>query len=174
MLLEAPEVLPDHLRDTLGTMDRPLCTEPGATRGVFDVACPLAVPRDLGMSVLLTSPAYLLGLAAVGLDRRRRLVAGAALAILLISIVNLMHFSQGWVQFGYRFSNDVVPFALVLVALGIDRLAGAVSRDGFEPPVEDPGRRSRRRWGMPLAMALIVASIAINLWGVIWSRLLGW
>ena len=174
MLLEAPEILPDHLRDTLGTMDRPLCTEPGSTRGLFDVACPLAVPRDLGMSVLLTSPAYLLGLAAVGLGRRRRLVAGAAIAILLISIANLMHFSQGWVQFGYRFSNDVVPFALVLVALGIDRLAGAAGREGPEATVEDQGRPSRRRWGMPLAMALIVASIAINLWGVVWSRLLGW
>ena len=32
-----------------------------------------------------------------------------------------MHFSQGWVQFGYRFSNDVAPFALVLVALGFER-----------------------------------------------------
>ena len=33
-----------------------------------------------------------------------------------------MHFSQGWVQFGYRFSNDFVPFALILVALGASRL----------------------------------------------------
>ena len=30
-----------------------------------------------------------------------------------------MHFSQGWVQFGYRFSNDFAPFALVLVTLAI-------------------------------------------------------
>ena len=40
-----------------------------------------------------------------------------------------MHFSQGWVQFGYRFSNDVVPFALVLVAIGfswlVDRAVAA-------------------------------------------------
>ena len=27
-----------------------------------------------------------------------------------------MHFSQGWVQFGYRFSHDFVPFALIVVA----------------------------------------------------------
>ena len=38
----------------------PLCSTPGAARGLFDRACPLAVPRDIGMSVLLTSPAYLL------------------------------------------------------------------------------------------------------------------
>ena len=46
-----------------------------------------------------------------------------------------MHFSQGWVQFGYRFSNDAAPFALVLVALGLRALV-------------DGGRR----WAMPLAM----------------------
>ena len=166
MLLAAPEILPDRLRDTLGTMDIPLCTEPGATRGLFDVRCPLAVPRDIGMSVLLTSPAYLLALPAFRVTRRRRLVLAAATAVILISIVNLMHFSQGWVQFGYRFSNDVVPFALVLVALGIDRLAGPRGNDGIEEP--------RARWAMPLAMGLIVASIAINAWGVLWGRILGW
>jgi hypothetical protein len=166
MLLAAPEILPDRLRDTLGTMNVPLCTEPGATRGLFDVRCPLAVPRDVGMSVLLTSPAYLLALPAFRVTRRRRLVLAAATAVVLISIVNLMHFSQGWVQFGYRFSNDVVPFALVLVALGIDRLAGLRGTDGTGGP--------RGRWAMPLAMGLIVASIAINAWGVLWGRILGW
>ena len=67
-----------------------------------------------------------------------------------------MHFSQGWVQFGYRFSNDAAPFALVLVALGFERLT------------------VRYRWGMLVAMTLVVLSLAINLWGVMWSRLLAW
>jgi hypothetical protein len=167
MLLAAPEIAPDRLRDTLGLMDRPLCTEPGATRGLFDVTCPLAVPRDVGMSVLLTSPAFLLATAAFRTDRRRRIVLGSTLAIALVSIANLMHFSQGWVQFGYRFSNDVVPFALLLVAIGIDRIA---------TPHSTPGA-SRGRWAraaLPLAIGSIVASMAINLWGVIWSRLLTW
>jgi hypothetical protein len=66
--------------------------------------------------------------------------------------VNLMHFSQGWVQFGYRFSNDFVVFAVLLVALGM-------------------ARRSGVGW---LGLALIGASIAINLWGVIWGNVLGW
>jgi hypothetical protein len=35
-----------------------------------------------------------------------------------------MHFSQGWVQFGYRFSNDFAPFLLLLVAVGMERLGG--------------------------------------------------
>ena len=29
-------------------------------------------------------------------------------------------------------------------------------------------------WGMLAAMSLVVLSLAINLWGVMWSRLLGW
>jgi hypothetical protein len=166
MLFTSPEILPDRLRDTLGTMDKPLCTDPSATREAFDLSCPLAVPRDIGMSVLLTSPAFLLALPAFRVTRRRRLVIAAAMAILLISVANLMHFSQGWVQFGYRFSNDVVPFALVLVALGIDRLATPHDAEGTDD--------ARHRWAIPLAMALVVASIAINAWGVWWGRILGW
>jgi 4-amino-4-deoxy-L-arabinose transferase-like glycosyltransferase len=165
MLFTGPVILPDRLRDTLGTMDKPLCTEPGATRGLFDVSCPLAVPRDIGMSVLLSSPAYLLALPAFRVTRRRRLVIAAAAAALLVTIVNLMHFSQGWVQFGYRFSIDVAPFVMILVALGIDRLA---------LPHPDERGGARRNWALPLAMALIVASIAINAWGVWWGRILGW
>ena len=48
MLLSTPDVLPDRFQDTLGTIDRPLCTAPGATRGLFDLDCPLALPRDTG------------------------------------------------------------------------------------------------------------------------------
>jgi hypothetical protein len=70
--------------------------------------------------------------------------------------VNLMHFSQGWVQFGYRFSNDAAPFGVLLVALATERLA------------------RRHAWALPVTASLVVLSIAINLWGVIWSRLLGW
>ena len=173
MLFTGPNLLPDRLRDTLGTMDRPLCTDAGASRGLFDVRCPLAVPRDIGMSVLLTSPAFLLAIPAYGDSRRRRLVLAATSAIALVSVANLMHFSQGWVQFGYRFSNDIVPFALVLVALGIDRLAaGRRSADGGNDRVDRD--RPAPRWAVPLAIGLVVASVAINAWGVWRGRMLGW
>ncbi len=62
-----------------------------------------------------------------------------------------MHFSQGWVQFGYRFSNDFAPFALVLVGLGVARL----------------GVRGA-------TVALVAASIVVNVWGVYWGVKLGW
>jgi hypothetical protein len=159
MLLAAPEILPDRQRDTLGTMDRPLCTAPGATRGLFDTDCPLALPRDIGMSIILTSPAFLLAVAAFRDRTRRRIVVAAAIAVLLVTAINLMHFSQGWVQFGYRFGSDTVPFALVLVALGFSRLVDRVPR---------------ARWTMPLAVGLIVVSVAVNAWGVMWGRILGW
>jgi len=157
MFLSTPDIFPAHLPDSLGVADKPVCTDPDARRRLFDTTCPLAVPRDTGMSVLLTSPAFLLMGPALWHYRRRRLVIGAALAILAIVIFNLMHFSQGWVQFGYRFSNDAVPFVLPLVALGFERLlAGG------------------RRWAMPIAIGLIAISVAVNAWGVVWGTLLGW
>ena len=151
MFLSTPAILPDHRPDAFGGEGEPVCTAPDAGRGLFDEACPIALPRAIGMSILLTSPAYLL--AAWAFRRHRsRLVAGAILAVAAIALVNLLHFSQGWVQFGYRFSNDFVPFALPLVAVGMHRRGG----------------------GGLLALSLIVASVAINLWGVIWGNLQGW
>jgi hypothetical protein len=154
MLFSTPVVAPDVVPAALGTGER-LCLEPGAVRGLFNEACPIALPRDIGMSVLLVSPGYLLAWPALrSLWGRSRLVTGAALAVLLIAVINLMHFSQGWVQFGYRFSNDFVPWALVLVALSSGRI--------------------RSRWAIGIAVALVVLSVAVNLWGVVWGNLLGW
>ena len=155
-LFGMPDLLPSALPDSLAIAPIRVCLDAAGVRGLFDVACPLALPRDTGMSVILTSPAYLLALPAMAGFRRSRLVSGAVVAVVAIALVDLMHFSQGWVQFGYRFSNDAAPFALILVALGFERLA------------------TRRRWGMLVAMTLVVVSLAINAWGVLWSRLLGW
>ncbi|HEX4898634.1 MAG TPA: hypothetical protein VFV53_09790, partial [Candidatus Limnocylindrales bacterium] len=101
MFASLPAFFPEFVPGGLGP-GRALCTEPGAVRGLFDLACPIAMPRDIGMSIILTSPAYLYIVPALARFGQSRLVAGAALAIAAIAIVNLMHFSQGWVQFGYR------------------------------------------------------------------------
>ena len=151
LFLTPAAVYPEHELGAFGETDEPACTRPGATRGLFDPHCPIAIPRAIGMSILLTSPGFLLLLPALW-RRRSRLVTGASLAVLAIALVNLMHFSQGWVQFGYRFSNDFVVFALPLVAAGMTR-RGGVGRLGF---------------------GLIAASVLINLWGVIWGNVLGW
>jgi hypothetical protein len=153
MLFSTPAMAPDVYPAGLGG-GQALCVDPGAVRGLFDRDCPIALPRDIGMSVILTSPAYLYGLAALRRYGRNRLVTGAALAVLIIAFINVMHFSQGWVQFGYRFSNDFVPWALVLVAVGLERV--------------------RSRLGIAVAVGLVALSVAINLWGVAWGNILGW
>lgn len=129
----------------------------GAECGVswLDPACPLLRPSTIGMSLLLTSPAYLLAVPLVIRHWRKRIVAGAAIAIVCVAFVNLMHFSQGWVQFGYRFSNDFAPFALVLVTLAVAWL-------------------SRRTWTYALAVLLVALSVVVNAWGVYWGVTLGW
>ncbi len=127
----------------------PLGTDCGLS--VLDPECPLLRPSPIGMSIFLTSPAYLLALPLAALAWRQRLVMGSLLAVAAIALLNLAHFSQGWVQFGYRFSNDFVPFALILVTL-------AIARFGV-------------RWW---TVALVAASIVINAWGVFWGVTLGW
>ena len=155
MLGSLPVVLPDVMPNTLGVYpDVPLCTAPGAQRSLFDPACPLAVPVDIGTSLLLSAPGLLLALFAFRWRGRSRIAAGSLIAVLLIAAFNLAHFSQGWVQWGYRFSLDFLPFLLPMVALGA----------------------ARRGDGHPrlLAYALLVAGALVNLWGIVWGQLLGW
>ena len=183
MFLSLPVWHPTVVPMTLGNGAQ-LCSDPAAVRGLFDPHCPLLLPRDIGMSVILTSPGYLLVLPAIrwgfGLSR---LVTGAALAVLLIAVVNLMHFSQGWVQFGYRFSNDFVPWAILLVAIGLERVAAwarprAGSRLG--PRSGAAGMLVANRSAAAAALAiggalvLVATSVLVNAWGVIWGDALGW
>jgi hypothetical protein len=80
-------------------------------------------------------------------------VSGGVIASLAIATLDLMHFSQGWVQYGYRFSLDFAPFLLPVVAIGLDGLAGRWRRIGY---------------------ALIGLSVIMQLWGIIWRGVLGW
>jgi hypothetical protein len=150
-----PAVAPEVLPNTLGIYaDVPTCTGPDARRSLFDEACPLAIPIDLGTSLPLSAPGLFLALLAVRAHGRSRLVLGGGLTVILIALFNLAHFSQGWVQWGYRFSLDFLPFLLPLVALGAAR-----SVDG----------RPRL-----LAFLLLVGGALVNLWGVTWGQILGW
>jgi hypothetical protein len=136
----------------LPLLDDPACAGRGVSLGaLLDRECPPVRPDPLGMSLLLVSPGYLLAVPVLLRWWRRRLVAGAGLAVLAIALIDLMHFSQGWVQFGYRFSNDLAPFATILVALGI----------------------ARRGIGW-LSLGLVALSVAVNAWGVWWGITLGW
>lgn len=146
--LQDPRYLPQNLVIMLAWLPQ---VRPECGLALFDEACPLLQPDRLGMSLILTSPAWLLAVPVVRRDLRRRIVLGSALAVGAVAVANLMHFSQGWVQFGYRFSNDFAPFLLVLMTLGLARYGV--------------------RWW---TVALVAVSIAINGWGVYWGIVLGW
>jgi hypothetical protein len=178
MFLNTPVWLPTEVPSALG-LGGPLCTDSSAVRGLFNPDCPLVLPKDTGMSILLTSPAYLLGLPAIRWGfGRSRLVTGAGLAILIIAVVNLMHFSQGWVQFGYRFSLDFAPWALLLVAIGLERIAAGTGKAAAAAAIERGrpgiGRRAGAWVLVAVAVSLVAGSVLVNLWGVVWGDVLGW
>jgi hypothetical protein len=154
MLTTLPAFAPDVKPNTLGFGETvPLCTAPDAQRSLFDIACPLAVPVDIGTGILFSAPGLLLAPLAFRGRRRARLVMGGSATVAIIASFNLAHFSQGWVQWGYRFSLDYMPFLLPLVGLGAARLDGRIRL---------------------VTLLLVGLGTAINLWGVIWGKILGW
>jgi hypothetical protein len=107
-------------------------------------------PRFIGMSLFLTTPAFLwvfLGLREV---RRNVVVAATAAAALLALLPDLFHGTVGFQQFGYRFSIDAQPF---LVAL-------ALTGDGL-------GRGIWRRRPTVIFVLAIVLSLAVNIYATI-------
>ncbi len=75
-------------------------------------------PRGYGTSLLLTTPAFLWlapGILKLWRDPRWRAVG---LAALLVSIPGWLFATVGYEQYGYRYSLDVQPFLIVLVAVG--------------------------------------------------------
>jgi len=79
-----------------------------------------------------------------------RLVLAALVGLLLTSIPMLTYGATGFLQFGYRFSLDILPFMVIIVASGMRyRLDG-------------------------LKIAIIVLSCCINLWGTLAFNKLNW
>ena len=102
---------------------------------------PWLVPSEWGMGILWTSP-WLLG-AVLARGRRVIIVAAGAAVILLPS---LLYYGVGWIQFGYRYALDALPFLFVLAIWGAGRLPG--------------GRRT--------LIVLFMWSIVVNIWGDLW------
>jgi hypothetical protein len=109
----------------------------------FMTTFPFLRPDGLGMSVLLTSPGLLLGFFAPWRSSRTWLLAGGALAVL---VPTLLYYGGGWLQYGYRYFLDSVPFVVALCGLAVAR-AGRLS------------------WTW---IALIAFGVMINLIGVYW------
>jgi hypothetical protein len=75
---------------------------------------PFFRPDGLGMSVLITSPGMLFALRADWRDPKAWWLAGAAIAVL---IPTLLYYGGGWLQYGYRYFLDSVPFVIALCGL---------------------------------------------------------
>jgi hypothetical protein len=108
-------------------------------------------PSKYGLSIFLTSPAFIY---AVLVRRKDILKPASWMAVGLVAIPNLLHYSQGWVQYGYRFLLDFAPFLLILTALGF----------------EDNSSPTARR----VQVALIIVSIVAGAWGRYWANLGNW
>lgn len=107
-------------------------------------------PRGIGMSLFLTTPAFLWLFA--GLFRLRRDIGAAAVALaaLLALVPDIFHGTVGFQQFGYRFSIDAQPFLVALALVGDARRGNAW--------------RSRPSW---IFVAVVTASIVINFYATI-------
>ncbi|MEO7683813.1 MAG: hypothetical protein ABIU86_07725 [Gemmatimonadaceae bacterium] len=101
---------------------------------------PYVIPSEFAMAIWFTTPAFVLMLRA---RRREKLWLPSVAAALAVALPSLMHGGNGFTQFGYRHTLDYMPFLLLLVGLG---MRGKV----------DPWTRG-----------LIVASMLVNLWGVL-------
>lgn len=108
---------------------------------------PYLILTDHGLSLIATTPAVLL-LLRPGWSERvpdARLLGRLSLAACaLIFGLYLCYFWDGWRQFGSRYTLDFTPFLMVALALR-----------------NDP-RPGRRPWLLP---ALVLLSIAVNVWG---------
>ncbi|MGH7900654.1 MAG: hypothetical protein ACRENZ_02850 [Thermodesulfobacteriota bacterium] len=101
---------------------------------------PYLVPSLTGMSIFLTTPAFLYAFFA---GIRNRIAIACWLAIFPVAFLIFIKGGTGFTMFGYRYAMDFYPFLLILTAMGIG---------------------DRIRWHHKLLISL---SILVNLWGVI-------
>ena len=107
-------------------------------------------PRLVGMSLFLTTPAFLFVFAGLRDVRRSAAIAATALAAGLALLPDVTHGTVGFAQFGYRFSIDAQPFLIAL----------AIAGDGLR-------RGVWRRWPSILFLVAIVLSCAVNIYATI-------
>lgn len=68
-----------------------------------------------GLALWFTTPNLL---TALWPKRINATMVGLFIATFLVAAINLAYQNSGWVQFGYRFALDYMPFLIVLLAMG--------------------------------------------------------
>lgn len=99
------------------------------------------VPNPIGMSLLLTTPAFFLLGRAIS---RSTLSMGAWVTTGFILVPLLSYYNTGWAQFGYRFSLDFMVPLMILLGIAADDRIDRVFR------------------------VLLIIGVLVNLWGVAW------
>jgi hypothetical protein len=82
---------------------------------------PFLRPDGLGMSILLTSPGLFLASRADWRSPRAWHLLAVALVVLAPT---LLYYGGGWLQYGYRYFLDSVPFVIALCGLAVVRRGG--------------------------------------------------
>ena len=111
----------------------------------FPVAAPPPFffrPDGYGLSIALASPG--LGLMARA-QWPRPVVRWACATGLVVLIPSLLYYGGGWIQLGFRYLLDSLPFVAILLASSI--------------------RRPISGWWK----LLIVLGVAVNIWGLVWG-----
>ncbi|HEV2251219.1 MAG TPA: hypothetical protein VGT60_12010 [Candidatus Limnocylindria bacterium] len=86
-------------------------------------------PRGYGTSLLITTPAVLWLVPGIGRIWRGARWRAVGLSAALVSIPGWLFATVGYEQYGYRYSLDLQPFLIVLVAVG-----AAWTPAGWQPP----------------------------------------
>lgn len=102
-------------------------------------------PSPFGMGIIFTSPLLLM---ALWPKLRKGIELESFVTALLCALPSFFHYAQGWVQFGYRFVLDFIVFLMMILAIR------------FKPT--------------KLNLFLILISVLVNFWGVMWAIQLGW
>jgi hypothetical protein len=116
---------------------------------------PFFQPDGLGMSIFITSPGLLYGVGAGWRQSRTWWLAGAALLVL---IPTLLYYGGGWLQYGYRYALDSIPFVWALCALAAARDEDRLASVGLSGSAIGTG------WKI-----LILAGVLVGLGGVYWA-----
>ncbi len=103
-----------------------------------------------GLALWMTTPFYLLALWPKALPLAPRTFFRAlALTAATVALPSLLYQNTGWVQFGYRFSNDFAVFLFAMLAVG------------------------RRKLGVTFGVLAAIA-VAVNLFGALSFQRAGW
>jgi hypothetical protein len=122
---------------------------------VFSLSFPFLRPDGLGMSIFLTSPGLLYASQAPWRSSRSWWLLGAAILVL---IPTLLYYGGGWLQYGYRYALDSIPFVWALCVVAAARAAERRRAVGLAGPAIGLG------WAL-----LIAFGVAVGADGVYWA-----